>query len=133
MSLRRWLPVLLLALAALACQTVLGATAPAPYQGAFDCSGTEAGLSAYAGRVTINPDGTAAFRDYDDQTQTGSWTYNQQTATLSFGGSLPLLTAIHDPAADTLVVVLLPGASVVHAEGGSLACQRSEPGVTGPP
>src|SRR6188474_3400164 len=73
MPIRRWLPALIFTLAALACQTVTGGgpSAASPYLGAFDCSGTEAGLGAYAGRVTLNADGTATFRNYDDETQTG--------------------------------------------------------------
>jgi hypothetical protein len=135
MAIRRWLPILMLTLAALACQAVQGGgpTAAAPYLGAFDCSGTEAGLGAYAGRVTLNADGTALFRNYDDQTQTGSWSYNSQTNSLSFSGTIDLASAVHDASADTLSVLLARGAEVVHAEGGSMACVRAEPGITGPP
>jgi hypothetical protein len=134
MRIRRWLPVLLLTLAALACQTMLGGTptAAAPYHGAFDCYGAEGGQGAYAGRVTINADGTALFRDYDDQTQTGTWTSGPTSGTLTFGGTA-LGSALYDTGSDTLDVSLAPGASVVHAEGGSMACQRAVPGITGPP
>lgn len=135
MAIRRWLPVLVLALAGLACQAVLGGgpTAAAPYLGAFDCSGTEAGLGAYAGRVTHNADGTATFRNYDDETQTGSWSYNSQAGSITYSGSIDLAGAVYDAGADTLSVQLAAGAQVVHAEGGSMDCQRAEPGITGPP
>ena len=135
MPIRRWLPLIVLTLAALACQTVMGGgpTAAAPYQGAFDCSGTEGGLGAYAGRVTINAGGTATFRNYDDQTQTGSWTYDASTHTVSFTGTIDLASAVYDPTADTMAVQLASGAQVVHAEGGSMDCQRAKPGITGPP
>ena len=83
MPIRRWLPILVLTLAALACQTLAGgAGAAAPYYGAFDCYGTEGGLGAYAGRVTLNADGTAIFRNFDDETQTGSWTRDQTTSAI---------------------------------------------------
>ena len=135
MPIRRWLPVLLLILAALACQTVTGGgpSAASPYLGAFDCSGTEGGLGAYAGRVTLNADGTATFRNYDDETQTGTWTYDASTHTISFTGTIDVAKAVHDAVADTMVVQLAAGAQVVHAEGGSMDCQRAKPGITGPP
>jgi hypothetical protein len=135
MLIRRWLPVLVLTLAALACQTVLGGgpSAAAPYQGAFDCYGTEGGLGAYAGRVTLNAGGTATFRNYDDQTQTGTWSYDEPTHTVSFAGTIDVAKAVYDAKADSMVVQLAAGAQVVHAEGGSMDCKRAEPGVTGPP
>ena len=67
----------------------------APYHGAFDCYGTEGGLGAYAGRVTINADGTAVFRNFDDETQTGSWTRDQTTSAISFTGT-DLSTAVYN-------------------------------------
>ena len=135
MPIRRWLPILILTLAVLACQAVTGGgpSAAAPYLGAFDCYGTEGGLGAYAGRVTLNADGTATFRNYDDQTQTGTWSYDASTHTLSFTGTIDVAKAVHDAAADTMVVHLASGAQVVHAEGGSMDCQRAKPGITGPP
>jgi len=135
MPIRRWLPVLILILAALACQTVAGGgpNAAAPYLGAFDCYGTEGGLGAYAGRVTLNADGTATFRNYDDQTQTGSWSYDPSTRTINFAGTIDVGSAVHDASADTMAVHLASGAQVVHAEGGSMDCQRAKPGITGPP
>ncbi len=135
MPIRRWLPVLLLTLAALACQTVQGGgpTTAAPSLGAFDCYGTEGGLGAYAGRVTINADGTATFRNYNDETQTGSWSYDLSTSTVSFTGAIDVSRAVYDASADTMVVRVASGAQVVHAEGGSMNCQRAEPGITGPP
>ena len=135
MPIRRWLPVIVLTLAALACQTLTGGgpSAAAPYLGAFDCSGTEGGLGAYAGRVTLHADGTATFRNYDDETQTGSWSYNASTSTVSFTGTIDVGSAVYDASADTMVVHLASGAQVVHAEGGSMDCQRAKPGITGPP
>ena len=135
MPIRRWLPALIFTLAALACQTVTGGgpSAASPYLGAFDCSGTEAGLGAYAGRVTLNADGTATFRNYDDETQTGSWTFDRVTSTVTFTGTIDVAQAVYDAAADTMVVRLAAGAQVVHAEGGSMDCQRAKPGITGPP
>jgi hypothetical protein len=135
MLIRRWLPVLVLTLAALACQAVQGGgpSAAKPYLGAFDCYGTEGGLGAYAGRVTLNADGTAIFRNYDDQTQTGSWSHDPSTSTVSFTGTIDVGLGVYDASADTMVVHLASGAQVVHAEGGSMQCQRAEPGITGPP
>jgi hypothetical protein len=132
MSIRRWLPVLFMVLAALACQTLQGGAA-APYLGAFDCYGAEGGLGAYAGRVTINADGTAVFRNYDDQIQTGSWSYDSQTTTVSFTSALDVASGLYTASTDTLLVQVATGVQVAHAEGGSMECVRADPGFTGPP
>jgi hypothetical protein len=127
---------------ALACSVLTRAatatvsTAPAPavaVTGQFDCDGTEGGLGAYAGRVTIAPGGSVAFKNYDGIVQNGNWTYDKQTNTYFFTSSLSLATAVYKPAADSLVVVVRPGATVVHAENNQMTCQRAKPGVTGPP
>ena len=135
MLIRRWLPILVLTLAALACQAARGggSGARAPYLGAFDCYGTEGGLGAYAGRVTLNADGTATFRNYNDETQTGSWSYDSSTSTVNFTGTIDVGKADYAASADTMVVRVAAGTQVVHAEGGSMNCQRAEPGITGPP
>ncbi len=112
--------------------TPTAAAGPA-YTGMFDCYGTEGGLGAYAGRLDFQPGGVVTFKDYDNLVQTGAWTYDAATGTFAFSGGTSLASAVYRPASDTLTVTLLPGASVVHAEGGSMQCQRAKPGITGPP
>ena len=130
-------PILLLALASLACSQLAPATpsaiAGAAVTGQFDCYGTEGGLGAYAGRVTLEPGGAATFKNYDNQVQTGAWTFDARAKTVTFTGSLALASALYLPAADTLMLAFAPNAQVVHAEAGAATCQRAKPGITGPP
>jgi|SRR5579859_199399 len=122
-------------LASLACN-VLSPRGPAgtaaPYVGQFDCYGTENGMGAYSGRVTVEPGGRVTFKDYDGTLQTGTWTYDVPGTTFTFKGSIALASALYDATADHLTVALSPNASVVHAAGG-MSCQRAVPGQTGPP
>lgn len=98
-----------------------------PFLGQFDCYGQEAGLSAYAGRVTLAPGGRVGFAE-----QTGQWTYEPTGARLTFAGSTDLGTATYQASDDTLVVAIRAGSSVAHAEGGRMDCVRARPGITGP-
>ena len=128
-----------LLLAALACSrlnTALGTPLPAStaaHLGQFDCYGNEKGALAYAGRVTIQPGGVVTFKGYSGGVETGAWTYAAEGHAFTFSGSTPLASGVYRPAQDTLTVVFTPAAKVAHAEGGSLSCQRAEPGQTGPP
>jgi hypothetical protein len=137
-----WLP--LLAAATLACSllsplragptaTPAAPTGTADHTGLFDCYGNEGGAGAYAGRLNVQPGGGATLKDFDGAVTTGSWRYDEATHTFAFGGGLPLSSARYAAASDTLVAVVAPGASLAHAEGGSLACMRAKPGITGPP
>jgi hypothetical protein len=109
------------------------ASEAAAYQGQFDCTGSEAGALAYSGRITIDPSGSVAFKDYDGNAQNGSWTYASPANTFTFTGNLALASATYSPTADTLAVVVSPDKTVVHAEGGRMDCERAVPGKTGPP
>ena len=135
-------------LATLACNTLTAAVGPAtvsgtasppanaadpPYTGQFDCDGLENGLRAYAGRSTVQPGGLVTLKDYDGTVQTGAWTYDVPGNSFTFSGSTPLASAIYDPANDTLIVVFVPNAKVVHTDNAGMKCQRAVPGQTGPP
>jgi hypothetical protein len=109
-----------------------GATNP-PYTGQFDCDGLENGLRAYSGRITVQPGGLVTFKDYDGTVQTGTWVYDVPGNTFTFSGSTPLASAIYSPANDTLVVIFVPHATVVHTDNAGMTCQRAVPGQTGPP
>jgi hypothetical protein len=102
------------------------------YAGQFDCEGTENGLRAYAGRITVQPGGLVTFKDYDGVVQTGTWTYDAGATTFTFNGNTSLASALYNPTADSLVVVFAPNVHVVHAISG-MKCQRAVPGKTGPP
>src|SRR5438105_808486 len=91
---------------------VVGAPA---YVGQFDCEGTENGLRAYSGRITVQPGGLVTFKDYDGAVQTGTWAYDPAATTFTFTGSIALASALYNKANDSLVVVIAPNASVVHA------------------
>jgi hypothetical protein len=106
--------------------TPTAAALPA-HLGQFDCYGQEAGLRAYAGRVTLAADGTMTFAD-----QTGQWTYEAGAAAFTFSGSTDLGEATYQAGEDTLVVLVRPGSTVAHADDGRMDCVRAEPGVTGP-
>jgi hypothetical protein len=134
---------LLLVLATLACNRLFpgGTSTPglrdpaeplAAYMGQFDCYGSENGLQVYAGRVTVKPGGEVTFKNYDGIVQTGAWTYDLPGKTFTFTGRTDLASAIYRDAEDSLVVVLVPGAAVAHADIG-MRCQRAVPGQTGPP
>jgi hypothetical protein len=129
----------LLALATLACSLLspAGPTAtPAPsaaYLGQFDCYGSEGGLGAYAGRVTLQPGGVVTLKDYDGLITTGTWTYDAAANAFAFTGAIGLASASYAASSDTLTVALAPSAALVHAEGGHMQCQRAQPGITGPP
>jgi len=128
----------LLLLASLACNALSprGPGTPAgeapPYVGQFDCYGTENGMGAYSGRVTVEPGGRVTFTNYDGALQTGTWTYDVPSTTFTFKGSISLASALYDATADTLDVYIASNANVVHTEGG-MSCQRAVPGQTGPP
>jgi hypothetical protein len=125
----------LLLLASLACNALSprGPAGKAPaYVGQFDCYGTENGMGAYSGRVTVQPGGQVTFTNYDGTVQTGSWTYDVPSTTFTFKGSISLASALYNATADTLNVAIAPNASVVHTAGG-MSCQRAVPGQTGPP
>jgi len=111
--------------------TAPAASAP-PYVGQFDCEGTENGVRAYSGRITVQPGGLVTFKDYDGVVQTGTWTYDRAGTTFTFRGSIALASALYNATSDSLIVVLVPNARVVHAISG-MKCQRAVPGQTGPP
>jgi hypothetical protein len=142
------LALALVLLATLACNTLTAAVGPTavpgtaapradatdrPYTGQFDCDGLENGLRAYAGRITVQPGGLVTLKDYDGTVQTGAWTYDVPGNSFTFSGSTPLASAIYDPANDTLIVVFVPNAKVVHTDNAGMKCQRAVPGQTGPP
>jgi hypothetical protein len=142
-SVRRWrrqAALCLAALAALACTTLAGrggGQPASPAAGLWDCYGSEFGMGAYSGRIRLDADGVAGFKDYYADEVLGTWTYDDATRTVSFSSSLPLdhatYTAASGDSAESLSVSVRPGASVTHAEGGTIDCARSEPGITGPP
>jgi hypothetical protein len=130
-------------LSTLACNRLFPAGTPTPtlrdpaeplpaYLGQFDCYGHENGLLAYAGRITVQLGGQVTFKNYDGIVQTGAWIYDEPGKTFTFSGSTDLASAIYHDAQDSLVVVLVPGATVAHADSG-MSCQRAVPGQTGPP
>jgi hypothetical protein len=137
----------LLILGSLACNTLTAAAAPSavartaapanvtnpPYTGQFDCDGLENGLRAYSGRITVQPGGLVTFKDYDGAVQTGTWTYDVPGNTFTFSGSTPMASAIYNSANDTLIVVFVPNAKVVHTDNAGMKCLRAVPGQTGPP
>ena len=138
----------LVLLATLACNTLTSGVGPtavsgtpaspanatkAAYTGQFDCEGLENGLRAYSGRIAIQPGGLVTFKDYDGAVQTGAWTYDVPGNTFTFSGSTPLASAIYSPANDTLIVIFVPNATVVHTDNAGMRCQRAVPGQTGPP
>jgi hypothetical protein len=138
--------LVLLLFATLACSTLNSAGTPAvagtpstgpagtapPYVGQFDCEGTEKGLRAYSGRITIQPGGLVTFKDYDGTAQTGTWAYDVPGTTFTFNGAISLASALYNSTSDSLIVVFAPNVSVVHAISG-MKCQRAVPGQTGPP
>jgi hypothetical protein len=133
--LRLALPALVLLVAALACAIPgLGPTptpTPVPgYLGRFDCSGFENGLLAYAGRLSLEAGGAAAFKSPDADAFTG--TYTDNAGTISFSSGFILSTALYTATSDEVSASVAPGQTLAHAETGSLACVRAEPGVTGP-
>ena len=97
------------------------------FLGQFDCYGLEAGTRAYAGRITLEPEGAVTFGD-----QNGQWSYAAETATFSFTGSINLGEATYQASDDTLVAEVRSGSAVAHAEDGRLDCVRAQPGITGP-
>ena len=115
-----------------AASTPTAGAAPA-YLGQFDCYGTEGGLGAYAGRITLQPGGAVTLKDYDGVVTAGAWTYDAAANTFTFSGAIALASASYAPATDTLAVTLAASAALGHAEGGSMQCQRAKPGITGPP
>ena len=136
-------PFILLLLTTLACSRFFPAGTPTPtlrdpaepapaYTGQFDCYGSENGLKAYAGRITVQTGGVLTFKNYDGLLQTGAWIYDAPGRTFTFSGSTVLASAIYKDAQDSLVVVLAPGATVAHAQIG-MQCRRAVPGQTGPP
>ena len=133
----------LLLLATLACSRLFPAGTPTPtlrdpaepapaYTGQFDCYGTENGVRAYAGRITVLTGGQVTFKNYDGLLQTGAWIYDEPGKTFTFSGGTDLASAIYKASQDSLVVVLVPAAKVAHADSG-MSCQRAVPGQTGPP
>lgn len=86
--------------------------------GAYDCYGHEKGMLAHAGRLYIQPDGTVEFLR-----QTGTWTYDSETATFTFTGDVPLAQAQYDPELSKLHVDLLPDVNITHAERGTMSCE----------
>ena len=142
-SRRASLLFILLLLTSLACSRLFPAGTPTPtlrdpaepvpaYTGQFDCYGSENGLQAYAGRITVQTGGVVTFKNYDGLLQTGAWIYDEPGRTFTFSGRTDLASAIYKDAQDSLVVVLVPAASVAHAQSG-MQCQRAVPGQTGPP
>jgi hypothetical protein len=126
---------LVLLLAALACTLPGAAATPTPtpvpgYLGRFDCSGYEAGLLAYTGRLTFEAGGAAEFKPSGEAAFTG--TYTDNAGTLSFSSGFAFNTAIYTPGTDEVSANVAPGVSLAHAETGVVSCVRAEPGVTGP-
>ncbi|MCC7361196.1 MAG: hypothetical protein IT317_17050 [Anaerolineales bacterium] len=128
-----------LLLAALAC-AFPGAAAPTPTPtalvttslGAFDCTGSENGLLAYAGRLTFAPAPDASWQAQGETPVTGQYDYDPASSLFTFGGGFVFDSAIYDANTDTLVATVTPGTTLAHAEGGSVTCVRAQPGITGP-
>lgn len=124
--------VALLALAALACNTLLptptavapagaGDAPPAEALGEFDCVGYEAGMLAGAGTLTIVAGGSVQFEDFDGVVTTGQWTYASAAETFTFS-AVPLSTATLRAGEPGLDATVRPGIELVHAETGLLTC-----------
>jgi hypothetical protein len=133
--LRAALPLLALLVAALACNLPGAGPTPTPtpipgYLGRFDCSGYEAGLLAYAGRLSLESGGAAEFKPAGADAFSG--TYTDNAGTITFSSGFVFSTALYTAASDELSASVAPGASLPHAETGTVACVRAEPGVTGP-
>jgi hypothetical protein len=99
-----------------ACDLSSPRTSSAP-AGQYDCYGHEAGLLAYTGLLDIQAGGRVEFLG-----NTGSWTYNSDTQTFTFGGDVPLAQAKYDADESRLSVDLHPGANIPHAELGTMTC-----------
>ena len=91
-------------------------TSSAPV-GQYDCYGHEAGMLAYTGLLDIHADGRVEFLG-----NTGSWTYDPDTKTLTFSGDVPLAQAEYHADGPTLSVDLRPGVNIPHAELGTMTC-----------
>jgi len=128
-----------LLLAGLAC-ALPGAAEPTPtptpvstsYLGAFDCTGLENGLLAYAGRLTFAPAPDATFQAAGGSAVAGTYDFDGTGSVFTFRAGFVFDSAIYDPNTDNLVATVTPGTTLAHAEGGSVTCVRAQPGITGP-
>jgi hypothetical protein len=91
-------------------------TSAAP-AGQYDCYGHEAGMLAYTGLLDIQAGGRVEFLG-----NTGSWTYDDDTQTLTFDGDVPLARAEYHADGPRLSVDLRPGVNIPHAELGTMTC-----------
>jgi hypothetical protein len=129
----RLFALVLLALAALACNTLLPtATAlapandqlPAALVGTFDCVGYENGMLAGAGVLDIAASGDVEYEDFDGAVTTGQWSYAANAQTLTFTG-IPLDTATPLAGEPGLAATVRPGTDLAHAETGLVTCTPS--------
>ena len=95
-----------------------GLMAPKAPVGTYDCYGHEGGMLAHTGRLIIQPEGTVEFLR-----QTGTWTYDRDTAMFAFAGETPLAQARYDGELSTLHVDLRPEVNITHAELGTMLCE----------
>ncbi len=103
------------------------------YEGAFDCNGIENGLGAYTGRLTFAPQPDVSWTSGPGGGATaGTYDFDPTGSVFTFRAGFVFDSALYDANTDSLVATVTPGTTLAHADGGSVTCVRSQPGITGP-